>query len=121
MQFFLRFEVEMDVNLRRTNTLPDQIFLMRGPTGWNEQDFPDHARIVSDPCIIFQITLGSPPIRASFFRSRSDRLRSVHHFSDHARIASDPCIIFEITLGSSPICASFLKSRSDRLRSAHHF
>jgi hypothetical protein len=24
--FFLRFEVEMDVNLRRTNTLPEKIF-----------------------------------------------------------------------------------------------
>jgi hypothetical protein len=78
--FFLRFEVEMDVNLRRTNTLPEKIFLMRGRTGWNEQDFPDHARIAPDPCIIFKITLGSPPIFASFLKSRSDRRRSSHHF-----------------------------------------
>jgi hypothetical protein len=61
---FLRFEVEMDVNLKRTDTLPEKIFLMRGRTGWNVQDFPDLARIAPDPCIIFQITLGSPPICA---------------------------------------------------------
>jgi hypothetical protein len=64
--FFLRFLWQAGVNLIQANTLAEKIFLMRGRACWNEQDFPDHARIVADLRVIL--------------RSRSDRRRSSHHF-----------------------------------------